>query len=190
MGRLNFNQVNYFLIIMPIIISCKKVANNNLNYHADTFYSCFDSIKIENSIRKDYFKVCIDTTKKLIVYGKEYNKILISSYRDSLFISLKNDTIYTYEDDINFEDISFVLNTSLLKKPTRSRFGGYDYTSVMTEWEFNESTSDTLYYFSLHQNQSEYYKDVQYQEFKYPEKDIESIIISRKGIISVVPRFR
>ena len=52
MGRLNFNQVHYFLIIMPIIISCKKVANNNLNYHADTFYSCFDLSKLKIQLER------------------------------------------------------------------------------------------------------------------------------------------
>jgi hypothetical protein len=176
-------RVQFFILIIIISFfsNCKDefVKKNNL------FYSCFVINKSNSSFSKKN-KICIDTSKSFIIGNKKYNKLFITGYKDSIYISLKNDTVFSYELDFNYEDISFILNSSLLEKEFRSRFGGYDYTCRLDKWEVEKDNTDTIYTYSFKEHYSLFDGDINYEEAIYPKNGLKRISLSRnRGIISV-----
>lgn len=165
----------YSLIISIFFWSCiseNKLENKNSSVSELLFSERFNIIKNEDGKPIDFvFK--IDSSNKKLIEKTEFYKLNLTGY-DSIYIGQSNDTIYSYDEGMNYKAIFLILNDSIFQR--YNRLGDELRTKLK---KYNDSTLT----FSFEEIKSESGMDRIIIGVKYPNKTISEMTINRNGRI-------
>ncbi len=119
------------------------------------------------------FNFEIDTITKLKYDKTNFYKLNISSY-DSLYIGKRNDTIFSFDQAIDFKEVFLVLDKS--KTSFLGRIGT-DYGISLI------NSSDSIFEYSFRKVKNTNEGDHIIMGYKYPNLTIKTIKITKKGKI-------
>ena len=167
-------KIVYFLIFI-ILTSCKTKSESKKN---EIIQSDFLKSKVFKQAKDQFGKLNdfifeVDTLNKIIVEKKNFYKLNLTSY-DSIYIGKSNDTIFSFDQSLQFKEIFVILN-----KENDGNLGrlGTDFSVRL------ESFKDSVFNFSFGKIINGEYDDHIIVGYEYPELTISNMSITKKGKI-------
>uniref|UniRef100_UPI00195AFC40 hypothetical protein n=1 Tax=Confluentibacter citreus TaxID=2007307 RepID=UPI00195AFC40 len=115
----------------------------------------------------------IDTLTKITVDETDFYKINLTSY-DSIYIGKSNDTLFSFDQSLEFKEIFLILNKANTKYLGRL---GTDYRVIL------DSFKDSIYNYSFEKITNGTFGDQVIMGYEYPELRISNISVTDKGKI-------
>ncbi len=164
-----------YLLIFIILSSCKTTTESN---KVELTQSDFLKSKTFNQAKNQFGKLTdfifeIDTLNKIIVDKTDFYELNLTSY-DSIYIGKRNDTIFSFDQSIEFKEIFVILN-----KENTGNLGrlGTDYRVSLNGFK------DSIYNYSFGKIENGTFDDHIIMGYEYPELTISNMSITEKGKI-------
>ncbi len=173
-----------FLVFSTILfiaigfLNCNQISNKKINLKESI---SVNQITTEDSIIKP-FLFRFSFSDSIVVKGIKFFEIESDfSNKSTLFLGARNDTIFSFEKEINFIDIFAILNSS--NKNYKIRFGT-DYLAKLKDFRYDINLKDSIYIIEYSLPFLEDNVDDNIYLHDEVEYNMKKIIISRKkGII-------
>ena len=168
-------QKTIYLLIFIILSSCKTKSESK---KTELTQSDFLKSKKFNQVKNQFGKLTdfifeIDTLNKIIVDKTDFYKLNLTSY-DSIYIGKSNDTIFSYDQTIEFKEVFVILNKEIIGNLGRL---GTDYRVSL------DSFKDSIYNYSFGKIKNGTFGDHVIMGYEYPELTISNISVTEKGKI-------
>ena len=164
-----------YLMIFIILSSCKTQTEPK---KTELSQSDFLKSKRFNQAKNQFGKLVnytfeIDTLNKIKYDKTEFYKLNITSY-DSIYIGKRNDTIFSFDQTINFKEVFLVLDKS---KTTFLGRIGTDYGISLV------NSSDSILQYSFRKIKKTNKGDHIIMGYNYPELTVKTIKVTKSGKI-------
>ncbi|WP_162985014.1 hypothetical protein [Mesonia aquimarina] len=164
-----------YIVIFIILTSCKTQTESKKVYLPQSdFLKSKSFTQAKNQFGKLVdFNFKIDTLNRIKYDKMDFYKLNISAY-DSIYIGKRNDTIFTYDQTIDFKEVFIVLDDS------KTSFLG----RVGTDFGVSlENSSDSIYQYSFKKIKNTNEGDHLVMDYEYPELTIKTIKFRKDGKI-------
>lgn len=187
----------FYIILFLLIYSCgskqkkdSEIANSHLKInHYSNFLKKYEPIYYIKNVDSgliEKFQILIDTNNILTKDDIKFYKIDITSFSDSIYIGLRHNILYTYNQSVKYLDQSLILRSND-KSGYYSYLFGFDYRIDEMTSRFDSNENDTIYEFSMSKLMDEEGTDYFYYAGEFPNKVFQKMVFSRKrGIIKAV----
>jgi hypothetical protein len=137
---------NNLLLLLLLLFSCKIKTKEVEKHQSDLSNWIFESnyIKSKKGIKKFHINLSNELIKKDEI---NFHKFYLESFKDkSLFLGIRNDTVFCYEAKTNFYDVFLILDK---KKTTYLSFLGNDYRCELVKTE-ELKNRENIYHYNFH----------------------------------------
>lgn len=185
---------NFVLLLIFAVNGCSNKDNRHRDImikdkvaiQKDSFLSALKPIEYIKNIETgevERFVISFDTTKHILKDSVILYKIKVTDKSDSLYLGLKDDIIYMYDETKKYMDKAFILKSE--NKNYYSFFCGNDYRVDSLKIDNNNLHGEDVYNFYMTKLTSQQGHDYFYDTGEYPNKVFRKIVFSkRSGIIS------